>query len=199
MARTAWNSENRRVIDIRPVTDRDGAAREVLKYITKVADFSDIPEAVEGFSNAVRGARLIQTFGSWYGALECADCGAKYKQAQARKLKRKCSECGGRIITFGDVITKPPNLDALEDWGGMRCACGCNFWKSFGVLYRRDVEMDLTGRWLVKPGHNPRYGGTAARPTIRADSIARGKRQHNGTNSNDPLPDSRPESETAEK
>lgn len=65
--RTAWNRDNRRVVDIRPVTDRDGAAREVLKYITKVADFSDIPEAVEPFCNAVRGLRLIQTFGTWYG------------------------------------------------------------------------------------------------------------------------------------
>jgi hypothetical protein len=65
--RSEWNRENRRVVDIRPVTDRDGAAREVLKYITKVADFGDVPEAVEQFANAVRGARLIQTFGTWYG------------------------------------------------------------------------------------------------------------------------------------
>jgi hypothetical protein len=66
--RTAWNAKNRRVVDIRPVTDRDGAAREVLKYITKVADFCDLPEAVEPFCDAVKGARLIQTFGTWYGA-----------------------------------------------------------------------------------------------------------------------------------
>ncbi len=65
--RREWNAENRRVIDVRPVTDRDGAAREVLKYITKVADFGDLAEAVEPFANAVKGARLIQTFGSWYG------------------------------------------------------------------------------------------------------------------------------------
>jgi hypothetical protein len=66
-ARTRWNAENRRVIDLRPVLDREGAAREVLKYITKCADFCDLPEAVEVFCDAVRGARLIQTFGSWYG------------------------------------------------------------------------------------------------------------------------------------
>jgi hypothetical protein len=54
-------------MDIRPVLDRDGAAREVLKYITKAADFCDLPEAVEVFCDAVRGARLVQTFGSWYG------------------------------------------------------------------------------------------------------------------------------------
>lgn len=65
--RSAWNAENRRVLDVRPVMDREGAAREVLKYITKIADFCDLPEAVEPFCNAVKGARLIQTFGSWYG------------------------------------------------------------------------------------------------------------------------------------
>lgn len=66
-ARTQWNREHRRVIDLRPVIDRDGAAREVLKYITKIADFCDLPEAVEPFCNAVKGVRLVQTFGSWYG------------------------------------------------------------------------------------------------------------------------------------
>ncbi len=66
--REAWNRENRRVIDLRPVTDRDGAAKEVLKYLTKVSNFSDLPEAVEPFMKAVRSARLIQTFGTWYGA-----------------------------------------------------------------------------------------------------------------------------------
>jgi plasmid rolling circle replication initiator protein Rep len=66
-AKKAWNKKNRRVIDLKPVSDRDGAAFEVLKYITKVASFSDLPEAIEPFMTAVRGARLIQTFGSWYG------------------------------------------------------------------------------------------------------------------------------------
>lgn len=65
--RVAWNRENRRVVDVKPVHDRDGAAFEVLKYITKVSAFCDDPAAVEAFLRAVRGARLIQTFGSWYG------------------------------------------------------------------------------------------------------------------------------------
>lgn len=63
----AWNAKNTRVFHIEPVDDRDGAAREVLKYITKVADFSDRPDAIEEFCNATRGARLVQTFGTWYG------------------------------------------------------------------------------------------------------------------------------------
>ena len=65
--RERWNRENRRVVDIKPVLDREGAAREVLKYITKVAMFADQPEAIKAFLPAVRGARLVQTFGSWYG------------------------------------------------------------------------------------------------------------------------------------
>jgi hypothetical protein len=65
--RREWNRKNRRVVDIRPVTDRDGAAKEVLKYITKCAEFSDLRECVEEFHDATKGARMIQTFGSWYG------------------------------------------------------------------------------------------------------------------------------------
>lgn len=65
--REAWNAENTRVFHIQPVTDREGAAYEVLKYITKVADFSDRPEAMEEFCNASCGAHLVQTFGTWYG------------------------------------------------------------------------------------------------------------------------------------
>ncbi len=133
-ARTAWNKKNRRVVDLRPVTDRDGAAREVLKYITKVADFGDLPEAVEPFSNATKGARLIQTFGTWYGV----------------------------------KLDAAPNPDALGDWGELRCACGCNFWKRSGTFWRRDVEMDATGRWWLKASFNHNSRGTVPRPTIRA-------------------------------
>ncbi|HEX3892859.1 MAG TPA: protein rep [Terracidiphilus sp.] len=67
-ARTEWNRRNRRMVHIRPVDDRDKAAAEVLKYITKGAQFSDSPDAIEEFMDAVKGARLIQTFGTWYGA-----------------------------------------------------------------------------------------------------------------------------------
>jgi hypothetical protein len=65
--RTEWNQANRRVMWIKPVDDRDRAAKEVLKYITKCADFCDEPQAVKAFHDATRGARLIQTFGTWYG------------------------------------------------------------------------------------------------------------------------------------
>lgn len=60
-------AENRRIVDVRRVTDRQKAAWEVLKYITKSSDFADVPDAVEEFMRATRGTRMLQTFGSWYG------------------------------------------------------------------------------------------------------------------------------------
>jgi len=88
--RMAWNRENRRVIDLRPVLDRDGAAREVLKYITKAADFCDRADAVKVFCDAVKGARLIQTFGTWYGFNMEADFDPKHLDDWGQM---KC-ECG---------------------------------------------------------------------------------------------------------
>jgi hypothetical protein len=142
--RTEWNRENRRVIDLRPVSDRDGAAKEVLKYLTKIADFGDVPEAVEAFANAVRGARLIQTFGSWYGVnLDDRDCSTDF---DPEKLE----------------------ADDKEDWGAMKCACGLNHWAVFGILHHEDVEMEADGRWLVKQSVECFNRGTVPRPTIRA-------------------------------
>lgn len=65
--RNEWQRGNRRAIDVRRVTDRKKAALEVLKYITKASEFAHIPEAVDEFTTATRGARMLQTFGSWYG------------------------------------------------------------------------------------------------------------------------------------
>jgi hypothetical protein len=132
--RTEWNREHRRVVDIRPVTDRERVAKEVLKYITKVADFGDLPEAVEPFANAVRGARLIQTFGTWYGV----------------------------------KLDTPTDAEHPEDWGELKCSCGCNMWRRMGVFYRRDVVMEPDGRWRLSAIHNWNSAGTVPRPTIRA-------------------------------
>jgi len=97
-ARHEWNSRNRRLVDIRKARDRKAAAREVLKYVTKASDFCNIPNAVDEFIDAVKGARMLQTFGSWYGFkfpddacdwshLEC-DCGQK-KFERTGKLFRE--------------------------------------------------------------------------------------------------------------
>jgi hypothetical protein len=77
-ARTEWNKANRRVMSIRPVDDREKAVKEVLKYITKCSEFVDLPDAIVEFHEATRGARLIQTFGSWYGIDFAADFDTKH-------------------------------------------------------------------------------------------------------------------------
>jgi Replication protein len=88
--RQAWNRENRRVIDVRPVTDREKAVKEVLKYITKCSEFIDLPEAVIHFHDATRGARLIQTFGSWYGVDFSADFDTKHLDDWSHMPKCTC-------------------------------------------------------------------------------------------------------------
>jgi hypothetical protein len=65
--RTEWNRNNRRVMQITPVDDRKGALKEAVKYITKGHGFTNDPEATEEFCNATKGARMVQTFGTWYG------------------------------------------------------------------------------------------------------------------------------------
>ncbi len=108
--RKKWNAENRRVIDLKPVTDREGAAFEVLKYITKVAAFSDLPEAIEPFCDAVKGARLIQAFGSWYGVkLETDANGPDWGEL-------KCS-CGVNVWKrIGVFFRRDVEMDADGRW-----------------------------------------------------------------------------------
>jgi Replication protein len=66
-----------------------GTARELLKYITKLADFVHIPEAVGAFLDATRKTRFLRTYGCFYGlklsqddetgaeaVLTCPDCGS---------------------------------------------------------------------------------------------------------------------------
>ncbi|HZU33688.1 MAG TPA: hypothetical protein VFB79_21420 [Candidatus Angelobacter sp.] len=65
--RKQWDSRNRRVVHIKRVSDREKACLEVVKYVTKVSDFADNHRAVKEFFTASRGARMLQTFGTWYG------------------------------------------------------------------------------------------------------------------------------------
>jgi hypothetical protein len=111
--RKAWNAENRRVVDVRPVLDRDGAAREVLKYITKVADFCDLPEAVEPFCNAVKGTRLIQTFGSWYGVKLDTPPDTAHPEDWG---EMKCS-CGQNMWVRSGIYSRGDvEMDAMGRW-----------------------------------------------------------------------------------
>lgn len=47
--------------------------RELVKYATKCADFSDSPERVNEFLRAFRNVRRVQSFGSFYGVEDAAE------------------------------------------------------------------------------------------------------------------------------
>ena len=87
--RTEWNQGHRRVFWIKPVDDRERAAKEVLKYITKSADFCDLPECVKAFYDATKGARMMQTFGSWFGVNFDAEFDTKHLD-DWRQMKCTC-------------------------------------------------------------------------------------------------------------
>jgi hypothetical protein len=114
--RTEWNRENRRVIDVRPVTDREKAVNEVLKYLTKVSNFSDMPSAVEPFMNAVHGARLIQTFGTWYGVKHDPLVKFDPENFEENWGEMKCS-CGlNHWESMGVFYRSDVEMDALGRW-----------------------------------------------------------------------------------
>lgn len=55
------------IVDIRPIRGHDAAIAEAIKYITKITPFWDDPRLLNEFMQAVRGARLLGTFGTLYG------------------------------------------------------------------------------------------------------------------------------------
>lgn len=87
---------------------------------------------------------------------------AFYEATRGARLIQTWGSCYGIDLTVEFDTSHP------EDWSHMECTCGSNHWERFGVLYRRDVAMDASGRWRPRPEltHNPR--GTVPRPTIRA-------------------------------
>ena len=111
--RQKWNRENRRVLDIRPVTDRVRAVKEVLKYITKSSDFIDLPECVIAFYEATRGARLIQTWGSCYGL----DFTIEFDTAHPEDWSRLECACGSNHWErFGVLYRRDVYMEASGQW-----------------------------------------------------------------------------------
>ncbi len=111
--RRSWNLRNRRVIDIKPVNDRERAVKEVLKYITKSSDFCDLAEAIEAFVDATKGARLIQTFGTWYGIDFSTEFDTKHPEDWSRL---ECS-CGANHWERRGVLgCKDVEMDSAGRW-----------------------------------------------------------------------------------
>ncbi len=130
-----WNLKFRRVIDIRPVKNGDGAVYEVIKYISKTNRFLDLPEAVETYLRAVRGVRVLQTFGSFYNF-----------KMEAPVTKAEIEE-----MAKAGIDATPVKASSF-----LRCECGENKFQRIGVFSMSDVEMDSNGRWLIRLSHERR-------------------------------------------
>lgn len=84
-----------------------GTARELIKYITKLADFVDIPEAVRDFTLSTKRRRFIRTYGTLYniglekeeeGTRACPDCGDTDLAVWALCLHGDEVACDGRGV-----------------------------------------------------------------------------------------------------
>lgn len=88
--------------------------RELLKYITKLADFVHVPDAVEWFLRATRGKRFIRTYGSLYRLkLEEID-----SQGQDDE-KGVCPDCGCHDVRVFSISLQRPDLH-FDDSGILR-------------------------------------------------------------------------------
>ena len=65
-----------------------GTANELLKYVTKLLDFIDVPVAVEDFLDATHCHRFIRTYGSLY-SLNIED-----------ETQGRCPDCDSRDLTL---------------------------------------------------------------------------------------------------
>lgn len=128
-----WNQRYRRVVDIRPVTG-ENAVYEVIKYVSKTNRFLDIPEAVEVFLRAIRGVRVMQTFGTFYNF----------------KMEVPITKEDVEALAAEGIAVEAPTAGAASF---LKCDCGKNHFKRIGVFSMSHVEMDSSGRWLLRPEH----------------------------------------------
>lgn len=110
--REQWNRSNRRTVYVQRCDDREKAVFEIVKYVTKAAEFVDQPQAIKEFFTATRGARMLQTFGSWYGLKLDPDVN-QGMPSQENSWSGLACECGencferiGRLDRLGVVMEK---------------------------------------------------------------------------------------------
>jgi hypothetical protein len=144
-----YNKRFRRVVDLRPVKG-EGAVYELIKYVSKTNSFIDLPKPVEQFLRAVRGVRVMQTFGTFYN----------YQS----KLEAPITKEDVEALAEAGIDAKP--VAAASAF--LKCGCGQNKFVRLGVYSMRDVEMDINGRWLLRltrgrqqncRGSSTEYGG----------------------------------------
>lgn len=86
------------VVDIRRVWSIAGGLAYIAKYMTKAADISGLAEV---YDTALKGIRLLQPFGTWFGirvkphAFGCPECGCVswFTDFQIEKMKERASPC----------------------------------------------------------------------------------------------------------
>lgn len=111
-----WNSTNRRVVFIQRVANREKACFEVIKYVTKTADFAHDHHAVKEYFTASKGARMLQTFGSWYGLKLDPDVNKGMPSAENNWGSLKC-DCGkNEFERFGKVYSSAVKMDKSGMW-----------------------------------------------------------------------------------
>lgn len=78
-----------------------GTIRELLKYVTKLSDFVDHPDAVDTFLLAVARRRFIRTYGSFYGL-----------PVEEEDFSGRCPDCGSNCVAdVGPAFAEQISLD----------------------------------------------------------------------------------------
>ena len=100
-----------------------GTANELLKYVTKLLDFIDVPLAVEEFLASTHRRRFIRTYGSMYGLkIEdepdgcCPDCDSRTLRVVAHTLypHQIFFDSVGVLRIHGWALPVSPEISALR-------------------------------------------------------------------------------------
>ena len=88
-----------------------GTIRELLKYVTKLSDFVDQPEAVDTFLFSTARRRFIRTYGSFYRL-----------PIEEEDFSGRCPDCGSTCVA--DVGICHASQLELDSYGVFRIAAG---------------------------------------------------------------------------
>lgn len=124
----AWFTDYWRKVDIRRVKN-ENAVYEVIKYVSKTNRFLDLAEAVEPYLRAVRGVRVLQTFGTFYNV----------------KIEVPVTKEDVEALAAQGIQAEVTSAKSF-----LRCGCGENKFNDLGFFTMEDVEMDADGRWCLK-------------------------------------------------
>lgn len=79
------------IVQVKPITDAHGAVKEVVKYLAKGTGLPTAGPWRAEYNRAFKGARLVQSFGSWHARSK--DYGFDALEREPRPFR--CPTCGG--------------------------------------------------------------------------------------------------------